>query len=134
MTRAYPHIVFSGDAFSPSALESETGLVFRDKHEVGDHRRHDGKPYEYGYALLEAPRDLGGEEQIRWLLDAAHRHRRHLSPTSGVHGRLHITYAYDKQCNLEYDTAFISRLNELDLSLSISCYQDENTFGEASEI
>jgi hypothetical protein len=133
MTKACPYIALFGEILSPKKAESETDLVFKDKHEVGDLRTPDGKPYEQGYALLEAPQELDGEQQIQWLLEAAYRNRSHLGLSSGVDGKFHVTYAYDSQCNLEYGAEFLSKLCDIGLALTISCYEDKSAFEERED-
>lgn len=133
MTKPFPYIALFGETLSPSKVESETDLVFKDKHEVGDIRDVDGKPYEEGYALLEAPQELDGEKQVEWVLDAALRHRQYLGSQPGVHGKFHVTYAYTSQCNLEYEPEFIEKLSKTGLALTISCYEDEAEFKEKEE-
>ncbi len=61
MVKDHPYIAFQGDFFSPTKAEQTTGLRFSCKTEVGDVRqrgRFKGQPYGYGYAILEAPKEM----------------------------------------------------------------------------
>ena len=128
MVKDHPYIAVQGDFFSPTKAEQETGLKFSNKAEVGDignHGRFKGRPYPFGHAVLEAPEvmTLG---KLDWLLDSVTPHKATLKQLGVTDGKVHVTYAYDSQCNLEYPPEIVEKLAKLGFAFTITCYQDES--------
>jgi hypothetical protein len=131
MVKAFPFIALFGDSFSPTKIERETGLKFNKKNEVGDigqRGRFKGKPYPFGHAILEAPEEIENGEKLAWLLDKILPYKEVLNRLGVTHGKVHITYAYDSQCNLEYEPQIMEKITKLGFIFTITCYQDESEF------
>ena len=45
-----------------------------------------------------------------------------------TYGKIHVTYAYDHQCNLEYEPEMVEKLARLGYAFTITCYQDVTEF------
>lgn len=131
MVKPFPYIALFGDSFSPAKVEQETGLKFNQKHEVGQigqRGRFKGKPFPFGHAILEAPEKIEAEAKLEWLLDTALPHTatfRHLGVT---YGKIHVTYAYDSQCNLEYEPKIMEKIARAGFSFTITCHKDASEF------
>jgi hypothetical protein len=131
MVKPFPYIALFGDSFSPAKLEQETGLKFDRKHEVGQigqRGRFKGKPFSFGHAILEAPENIEPEAKLEWLLDIALPHTETFRRLGITCGKIHVTYAYDSQCNLEYEPEIVEKIARLGLSFTVTCYQDESEF------
>jgi hypothetical protein len=137
MVKAFPYIALFGDSFSPAKMEQETGLKFNKKNEVGDigqRGRFKGKPYSFGHAILEAPEEIENWEKLAWLLDRILPYKDALNRFGVTDGKVHVTYAYDSQCNLEYEPEIMEKIAKLGLVFTITCYQDESEFEEQNPV
>ena len=133
MTKACAYILLVGDAFSPEKAERETGLTFQQKNEpgeIGTRGRYKGQPTPFGWAMLKPPEEGDETRQFEWLFNAALPHIETLRRLGATDGKLHITYAYDTQCNLGYEPELMAKLARLGLAFTISCYRDEEAFAE----
>lgn len=131
MTKPWSYISLFGEAFSPAEAERTTGLTFDSKREPGvlwEKGPRKGEPYGFAFATLHAPEDLSEPEQFDWLLTRVGPHMEKLHSLGVTDGKFHVTYAFDAQCNLEFEPAFIARLAELGLAFTVTCYQDEAEF------
>ena len=119
------YIALFGDFFSPKEVEEKTGLVFKKKHEVGElgsYGRFKGKKYPFGHAVLEAPEDLPWQAQLEWLLEFVLPHTAVLRSHGVTDGKIHITYTFDDQCNLEYEPELVEKLARFGFRFTVSCY------------
>ncbi len=131
MTKAFPHIALCGDTFSPAKAEHLTGLRFSQKHEPGQIAtwgRFKGKPYPFGAATLVSPKGLSASQALAWLLDAVEPHVETLKQLGADDNAFHITYAYESQCNLEFEPNLLARLAQPGFRLTITCYQSDSEF------
>lgn len=126
ITDTLASIVLFGEKFSPSQAEKSTGLIFTEKHEageVGTKHRFKGKAYPFGHAVINAP-DAKEQNEIHMLLDMVLPHIDSLRTLGVTSGKLHLTYRYASQCNLEFDPDFLAKLARTGLELTIGCIQD----------
>ena len=131
MTKAFPYVALFGESFSPNEAEKNTDIKFTVKNEVGEigkRGKYKDKPYNFGYALLEPPKGIDDLQQIEWLVDTMVKNICILRKCGVIDGKFHVTYAYDSQCNIEYEPQFLSKLVEIGLAFTISCYEDESEF------
>jgi hypothetical protein len=116
-----------GDTFSPSKVEAEFGVRFQSKNEpgeIGTTGRYRGKPVPYGSACYVFGNDRS-EKAFRIdppLIDLL-RNRQRLQEAGVTDVSLHFDVAYTDQCNFEMDPAFLKAAAELDLPVTITCYQ-----------
>lgn len=131
MVKALPYIAIFGQFFSPAKTEQETGLQFSKKNEVGNispRGRFKGKPYSFGHAILEAPQEIQNSEKLAWLIDTMLPYTEILKHQGVTYGKVHVTYAYSSQCNLEYEAAIVEKIARLGFVFTITCYEDESEF------
>lgn len=126
-------IVFraTGSSFSPTRVESETGIVFSSKNEPGDLGRigrYRGVPTPYGSA------DFVGQAEQADLVNPNNelfRAIEALVPASKSAGatdmNLHLDVAFSDQCNLEMGPDFIATVGRLGVALTISCFANEGS-------
>lgn len=129
MVRLYPSCWLWGEAFSPSAVEKRTGIVFDTKNErdeIGRSGRYRNQPTPYGSATIKFEDDLSScdplssqslnvlAENIPVFRDAG--------ATTIV---IHCDVAYRHQCNLEMSPGFLAAIASLGVPFTLSCYQDE---------
>lgn len=126
-------VVF-GDGFSPAEAEQATGLRFNEVHERGrvyhERGRFKGEPWPFGHAVLEPPPEVEGDEKLSWLLSAVLPHAETLRHLGVTYGKVHVAYAHDGQCNLDYEPSVVAELARLGWNFCVSCYEDEDEFPE----
>jgi hypothetical protein len=131
MTKEFSYLSLCGTIFSPAQTERETGLVFSMKNEpgeIGERGRYRGKPYPFGHAILKAPDGSEAPTGLDRLLDLALVHVNELKKIDFLEGVVHVDYAYNQQCNLEFKPETLAKLARLGFALTITCYQDESQF------
>lgn len=117
-----------GTAFSPSAAEKQTGLLFSKKNEPGDigkWGRYKEQPIPYGSAELCDPTE---DSDLFALSPVFFRTLELLVPacraalaTSIV---LHADLAFEDQCNIEMSEDFIQALAGLRIPFTMTCYEN----------
>ena len=127
-------VVF-GDDFSPAEAEQATGLTFDSAHERGqvyhERGRFRGKPWPFGHAVLKAPPEVDSHDKLPWLLDAILPHAETLRQLGVTYGKIHVSYAHDQQCNLDFEPSLVADLARLGWNFCVSCYEDEDEFPES---
>src|SRR5262245_57905011 len=104
LTNTLASIVLFGEKFSPSKAEQKIGILFTEKHEVGEigsEGRFKGKPYPFGYAVIGTSAKVENPHQIEMLLETILPHMDMLRNMGVRYGKLQLTYGYSSQCNLE---------------------------------
>ncbi|ULA66706.1 MAG: hypothetical protein LZF62_140006 [Nitrospira sp.] len=133
MIRLYADAVFSGDTFSPRLAESITGLTFSTKNEpgeIGSIGRYKGLPRPYGMAILKAPFDsatmTGSQMPEEWIADALTQHIKFIRSCGATEIHVSITVAWKGQCNLGFRKDFLSKIGQLNVPMSVSCYEGDH--------
>lgn len=119
-----------GASFSPADAESKTGLVFSDPVEPGARGRsgrYKGKPTPYGSARLDTSDDAPWSTKLHGLLELLETHIAALRECGAEDIRLTHAYFHDGQCNHEFSPEEMRRIARLEISLCISCYEDDES-------
>ncbi|MEM7347401.1 MAG: hypothetical protein AAF485_24445 [Chloroflexota bacterium] len=128
IVEAWSFIALWGDSFSPNRAEAITGLKFTQKHEVGQvgqQGRFRNKPYPFGHAVLKAPETINNDNKIEWLLDTILPHIETIRDLGMTYGKIHVTYGYVSQCNLEYTPEIVDKIARSGLMFTITSWEDE---------
>jgi hypothetical protein len=112
----------SGDFFDPHELENNSSLVFRQKSkkgEIGKIGRYKDKPVPEGSSVLLLENDVNPLKELIFLISENYSLIKsyHVEEMS-----ISIEIGYSDQCNWEISQEEITKLTELKLGLSISCY------------
>ena len=124
-------INFSGEFFSPSRAERETGLTLYKKKEVGDigvSGKYKGIPIPYGSGNLEPPATLKDNEKILWLANTLETTLSKFIACGADEPHLYVGYFYKDQCNLTLSKKELAAIAKLGIDFCFSCY--ENTESE----
>ena len=118
-------IIFRGEKFSPKQAESQTGIQFSEKNEVGDigvKGAFKGKPIPYGYALLQPPAEIDDAEKIYWLAEKMEDKIDIVRDCGADDIYFYIGYFYEDQCNCELTTKELKAISSLEIPFAFSCY------------
>ena len=133
------HCLLQGEDFSPSTVEKQTSLVFHKKNEPsekGSIGRYRNRPIPYGSAELKFEADsitpdmLSPKSHSLTVLRKNIKLFRDAGATMIV---LHFDVAYEGQCNIEISPDLLSKLAELGIPVTISCFEDNQSVGWVSE-
>lgn len=122
------YLVIQGAEFSPSRAEAALGVDFGpEKNEPGDigaKGKFMGKPIPYGHAWWEFSWEKATETFLPTSLEVFNHPG--LAPMLKSLGAdeitLHVHVGYREQCNFELDTAVLTRLATLGVTVAVSCY------------
>jgi len=110
------NITFTGDKFSPKAVEERSGAIFNTKNEVGDIGklgRFKDQPIPYGSGELIVPDEVPAEDKLTWLTKRLGK----LLPIALAAGaevpNIDVTYFCKDQCNLALSKTELKALAEL---------------------
>jgi len=117
--------IMMGDSFSPKRAEDLFGIEFATKHEVGEialRGRYMNQPYPNGYGVLK----IGSMEEnfddfagkvVNWVKSFG---------SLGVQDAwFHVDVEYYNQCNLEFSVELLKVLGNLNIPLTVTCYESE---------
>jgi len=118
-------INFSGESFSPSRAERETGLTLSDKKEVGDIGvigKYKELPVPFGCGRLEPPATLQDNEKVLWLAKTLETTLSKFIACGANEPYIDVGYFYKDQCNLTLTKQELLALAQLGIDFCFSCY------------
>jgi len=129
MVKLFPRITLSGDNFSPKRVDNDSCSFFSNKKEKGDIAttgRYKGKPLPYGSAVIASPENITGEnEKILWVIEKYLNHKEKILNCGAEDIVFHIDVNYIDQCNLAFDPEIIKKISDLNISLTITCWESD---------
>ena len=120
-------INFSGEHFSPSRAEKETGLVLSKKNEAGEigvRGKYKGIPIPYGSGNLEPPLTLENDAKILWLASTLESTISKFTQCGAEKPYLYVGYFYKDQCNLTLTKEELAAIAKLGIDFCFSCYEN----------
>lgn len=127
--KIFGYLSFWGKNFSPSRARTETSVTFTKENEVGEigkSGKYKLKPYDYGSASIDFEwNDNDGSFLVPIeLLNLLKLHKEKFHTLGAEEIQIFVTIAYQNQCNLEFDPAFMKAVADLGIPLLLSCYED----------
>ena len=120
-------INFSGEHFSPSRAEKETGLVLSKKSEAGEmgvRGKYKGLAIPYGSGNLEPPSTLENNAKILWLASTLESTLSKFIQCGAEKPYLYVGYFYKDQCNLTLTKEELAAIAKLGIDFCFSCYEN----------
>lgn len=120
-----------GDKFSPKKVEEKTGIIFKEKNEVGDIGTlgiNKDKPIQQGSATLYPPKEVISTENYYSGFDWVISKLATVVEASREHGAddiyLDLAVYYKYQCNMAFDPITLAEISKANIPFWISCYED----------
>jgi hypothetical protein len=123
LTRTQISFVAGGDTFRPSTIDAPFSEA-EDPGAIGKLGRYRGVPVPAGSATFSVPESE--KDGIRYLHALAFPLMPILRAAGATDFFIHITYHYDKQCALGFDSEELQMLAEFGCTVSIDCWKDDD--------
>ena len=129
VTRTQISFVASGDKFRPSTVNA-TFSEAEDPGAIGKRGRYRGLPVPNGSAIIDVPENE--KQGVRFLHDLAFPLMPALRAAGATDFWIHITYHYDEQCTLGFDSEELRMLAEFGCTVSVDCWKDDGDKTDAA--
>jgi len=123
ITRTQISLIASGDTFLPSTIDAPFSST-EDPGAIGRRGRYRGVPVPGGSATFSVPESE--KDGIRHLHASAFPFLPILRAAGATYFVIHITYHYDHQCALGFDSEELQKLAEFGCTVAVDCWKNDD--------